>query len=230
MNSHDIYRRAVSFVYPNVCPFCSKVIEYNEYYCESCKESLPYVRKQTGICENITRFYICCFYVQRARNAIFRVKMKKDRGPVYAIGKLMSEMLRDELKTADMLVPVPSGFMSKLKRGFSPAELIAKRISEFSKTPVIKAVRINSKITEQKQLSSKERIENAKISFYVNPKADVSQKRIILIDDVCTTGSTISVIAQKLSEAGAKEVCAAVFAKTLRLSKIELHKKTFRKV
>lgn len=230
MNSHDIYRRAISIVYPNVCPFCLKVIEYNEYLCESCKEYLLYVRKRIDISDSISRFYACCFYAHRAKDAVYRMKLDKEIYPVYAIGKMMAEMLRDELKTADMLVPVPSGFMSKLKRGFSPAELIAKRISEFSKTPVIKAIGVNNKKVEQKLLRGKQRIENAKISFYVNPKADVSQKRIILIDDVCTTGSTISVIAQKLSEAGAKDVCAAVFAKTVRLSKIELHKKTFRKV
>ncbi len=219
-----------SLAYPNACPFCSKVIEYDEYCCESCKEYLPYVRKQIGISDSISRFYACCFFALRAKVAVYRMKLEKEIYPVYGIGKMMYEMLREELETADMLVPVPCGFLSILKRGFSPAELIAKRISYFSKTPAIKAICVNGKKSEQKLLDETKRIENAKISFYVNPKADVSHKRIILIDDVCTTGSTISVIAQKLKEAGAKEVCAAVFAKTVRLSKIELHKKTFRKV
>lgn len=225
---YEGYRRVIALFYPNKCPFCGRITEYDKYLCESCAEYLPYIRKRIDVSESISRFYACCFYTQRARDAVLSMKFAGEIYPVDAFGKMMSEMLEDELKTADMLVPVPSGFLSVKKRGFAPAEKIAGRISIHSGVPMIKAVGAYDKKLEQKLLSGKKRIENAEKSFYVCPKADVLQKRIILIDDVCTTGSTLGVIAEKLRAAGAADVCAAVFAKTAELSGRELPRAKFR--
>lgn len=211
----SFYRKAIALIYPNVCPFCNKIIGAENLWCESCAEFLPYVRRTPIPPENVSRLYSCCYYMQRARYAVHSLKFGGQFYIAEAFGMMMSGILSDEMKNADMLVPVPSGFMSVKKRGFAPAEMLAKTISVQSGVPVVKALKARDDKLDQKELNSKERIENAKNSFSPNDKCDLCEKKIILIDDVCTTGSTLSAAAGILLNAGAKEVVAAVFAKTI---------------
>lgn len=145
--------------------------------------------------------------------------------PVDTFAVMMYKKISEEY--ADAFVPVPSGFMSVQKRGFSTAEKIAQRLSWLSGVPVLKALKASDNKQEQKMLNMKMRIENAKHSFYISDKADIRGKRLILIDDVCTTGSTLSVCAELLLNAGAAEVTAAVFAKTVDLSRNKRERKKF---
>lgn len=161
---------------------------------------------------NISRIYACCFYMRRVRDAVHTLKFGGLIYPADAFVLMMSRML--ENVEADVLIPVPSGRRSVRKRGFSTAELLAKRISIRLGIPMVNAVRAYSDKEEQKKLSVKARYENAKKSFYLNSRYDVRGKHVLLIDDVSTTGSTLAAIARLLREAGAADVSAAVFAKT----------------
>ena len=171
--------------------------------------------------ENISRFYACCYYLHRVRKAVHMLKFSTKIYPAEAFARMMEKMLADELKNADILVPVPSGSLSVIDRGFAPADKIAKIISVKSGVPLVKAIKARKEKLEQKELSIRKRAENAKNSFCPAKNTDVKGKRIILIDDVCTTGSTLSACAEILLKAGAKDVAAAVFAKTKNYS----HKK-----
>ena len=220
-------RRIISLLYPNRCPFCGKVINADKYMCESCPKFLPYVTKPLLPPENVSRLYACCYYAYRARTAVLSMKYKGLIYPVDAFALMMYKMISKE--HAHALVPVPSGFMSVQKRGFSTADKIAERISWFSGVPVLKALKARDDKQEQKMLNMKMRIENARQSFCINDKADIRGKKLILIDDVCTTGSTLSVCAELLTNAGAAEVTAAVFAKTVDLSRNKRENKKFSK-
>lgn len=141
--------------------------------------------------------------------------MLKFRGLIYpadVFALMMSKTL--EGVNADVLIPVASGWRSVRKRGFSTAKLLAKRISIRLGIPTANAVKAAPDKAEQKTLSVSARYENAKRSFYLDPRYDVRGKRVLLIDDVSTTGSTLAVIAELLRKAGAADVEAAVFAKT----------------
>lgn len=219
--AYKYYRRIVSVVFPNCCPFCGKIIGADEYWCESCIGTLPYVNNRLLPPENIDRFYACCYYTQKVRTAVHSMKFDGKIYAVDALSELLLTMLSDELKKADMLVPVPSGLKSVVGRGFAPAEMIAQRISWSCKIPAVKALRARKDKTDQKELSREQRIENAKNSFYIDSSAVtdiISGKRIILIDDVCATGSTLSASAGLLKNAGAARITAAVFAKTCGLA------------
>ena len=133
----------------------------------------------------------------------------------------MCEKLRDAKIEADFLVPVPSGFLSVKKRGFSTGKLLCRKVSERSGIPVLEAVLARDEKEEQKKFSKKKRIENALKSFYLSDDADVGGKRLILIDDLATTGSTLSAVASILLSAGAADVSACVFAKTMLCTRSE---------
>lgn len=210
---HELKRRVLSIFFPNVCPFCGRVVNMREYYCPPCAEMLPRIRRELPPPENVSRLFACCWYSGIAREAVHMLKFGCLIDPADAFALMMSETLRGLDIKADALVPVPSGIKSIEKRGFSPAEVIAKRISMRLELPIERALKAGADKIEQKTLSRKKRLQNARESFSVKDNAEIAGKRLLLIDDVTTTGSTLSVLAELLLNAGAADVSAAVFAK-----------------
>lgn len=210
LSRYELKRRALSVFFPNICPFCGRAIDAREYYCEACRELLPIIRGELPPPENVSRLYACCWYSCIARAAVHMLKFKCLIYPADTFGLMMSEMLRDV--EADALVPVPSGLLSIEKRGFSPAEAIAKRTSMRLDIPIENALTADIDKIEQKTLTRKSRKINAQKCFHLAKNADVSGKRLIIVDDVTTTGSTLSALAEILLGAGAADVSAAVFA------------------
>ena len=213
MSKYELKRRALSVIFPNICPFCGRAIEPREYYCEACHELLPRIRAELPPPEGVSRLYACCWYSGVARAAVHMLKFGCLIYPADTFGLMMSEMLR--VVNADALVPVPSGLRSLEKRGFTPAEEIAKRISLRLDIPIENALTANIDKIEQKTLTRKSRKINARNSFHIAKHADIQGKRLLIIDDVTTTGSTLSALAEILLGAGAADVSAAVFAQVL---------------
>ncbi len=210
---YEFKRRAVSVLFPNVCPFCGRVIEAADYYCEACFELLPVIRAAQTPPSNISRMYACCWYTGIARKAVHLLKFGEYIYSADAFGLFMTEMLNEANVSVDALVPAPSSLISIERRGFSPASAIAQRISLRTGFPVEEALTADIDKIDQKTLTRKSRIINAKKCFHLSKYAEVSGKRLLLIDDVTTTGSTLSALAEILLNAGAAEVSAAVFAK-----------------
>lgn len=113
-----------------------------------------------------------------------------------------------------LLIPVPL-HKTKLKwRGFNHAEEISKELSRVLRIPVLTNVLIKIKKTPaQVELKKEQRKENIKNVFLCQKKAPITNKKILLIDDVFTTGSTLEECARTLKRAGAKEVWGAVVAR-----------------
>jgi ComF family protein len=113
-----------------------------------------------------------------------------------------------------ILIPIPLTRKKLKNRGFNQSEEIAKKLSEKLKIPVIADCLIKIKENlPQMELSLKERQENIKGAFEVMKKEQIIGKKIMLIDDVYTTGSTMEEASRILKESGAKEVCGVVVAR-----------------
>lgn len=212
---YELRRRAISIIYPNRCPFCNEVVPMEAYYCKMCYKNLPFAPDYIEPPANISRLVVCCSYLRRARDAVLMLKYGRLIYPADVFGLMMYEKLQRLGVTADVIVPAPSGRKAVKKRGFSSALVIAKRISYRMEIPIVEAVRAVKDKVEQKTLSAKGRAENAKKSFFFDEKCSVEGKRVLLVDDVTTTGSTLSAIAKILLDAGAAEVVACVFARAL---------------
>ena len=118
------------------------------------------------------------------------------------------------LKLYDIIISVPMYKNKKKERGYNQTELIAKQISKklnikFEKD-CIKKIR-NTKV--QSKLNEKQRKENIKNAFIVNNKINLKNKKIILFDDIYTTGSTVNEISRILKNSGVKEILVLVIAK-----------------
>lgn len=218
---YEMGRRAVSVLFPNRCPFCGEIIAADEYYCRLCFKYLPFYRGKADAPENISRLDVVCRYTMRARRAVLSWKYG---GLVYgadAFALLMSRKLMRDRVTADLLVPVPSGFLSVKRRGFSTGLMLCERMSLRMGIPFADVIAARDDKAEQKHLSVKKRAENARSAFYLKKNADVKGKRVILVDDVTTSGSTLSAVADILLRAGTADVGACVFAQAVRYAHTE---------
>lgn len=216
---HRIYRYIIDWLYPNICPCCKKAIPYDADFCESCKSRI--IRFSGSIQIPYTDgFAAYCVYEDPVRPAILEFKKNPDGNSYYAFAcgiytALKENGLSDGL---DLIVPVPVSDKTMSERGYNQTELIAKELRFLMNVPY-KNVLIKSKETKmQKSIkNASERRENVADAFSVSHKAgDITGKSILLIDDLCTTGSTLENAAKALKNAGVKRVIAASFAKTMQ--------------
>ena len=124
---------------------------------------------------------------------------------------LDDERLRE--RPFDAIVPVPLHPAKQRERGFNQAALLAEWLSThmaLTVRPVLQRVRFT---TTQTAFDRSERMQNLRNAFRLRKKADVRKLRVLLIDDVLTTGSTLSECARILKEGGAQSVYAATAAR-----------------
>mgnify|MGYP000323268305 CR=1 FL=1 len=117
-----------------------------------------------------------------------------------ALGKLVRE------KRIEAIVPVPMYLKKERYRGYNQAALFGRALSEKMDIPCIPRLMIRVKDTRpQKELNGRERENNVKNAFQ-SPDNVVKYKRILIVDDIYTTGSTVEAVAERLKEAGAEQV------------------------
>ncbi len=133
-------------------------------------------------------------------------------------GRWMARAGRELLADADALVPVPLHWRRLWARRFNQSALLAKAISETAGVPVADdALRRIKATAQQVGLSQKERASNVQGAFHVPPEGRVAVqgRRLVLIDDVLTSGATADACARSLLRAGAASVDVVVFARVV---------------
>jgi ComF family protein len=169
-------------------------------------------------------------HFQKARSAgiydttlmrmIHRFKYEGDIHLAHPLGKLLLGTYRQffEQGAPDLIVPVPLHTRRFRERGFNQAYLLVRdwRKLESGAPPVEKDILFRSHRTQpQTGLKRKDRIRNIKNAFSVNPKAAIAGKKVLLVDDVYTTGATLDECARVLLEAGAERVDAVTLARAV---------------
>ncbi len=133
------------------------------------------------------------------------------------INYLKKENLTDKFREASgfVLVPIPLTLRRKMNRGFNQSELLAKEIGKFLNCPVINLLKRKKFISPQVEISDwQKRKENITGAFALNDKLQMTNyKKVILIDDVATSGATLEEAATVLNQAGIKEIYGLVVAK-----------------
>lgn len=120
-----------------------------------------------------------------------------------------------ELADVDALVPVPLHRVRRRTRGYNQAELLARQLSRWMHCPVRSGWLARTKDTpSQTGLTHAQRVENVQGAFAARSKLD--RTRILLVDDVCTTGATLNACARTLKRAGAASVQAATVARVVK--------------
>ena len=151
-----------------------------------------------------------------AAELIYNFKYRSRPELARPIGEIAAEALSSAGLKIDALCPTPLHWTRLLTRGYNQAELLAEVISAKSNIPVINMLKRHKRTGQQAKLSKKQRFENLKGAFSV-PDSTLCEKRsILLIDDVMTTGSTLSAAADSVLAAGAKEIFVLIAARRQR--------------
>lgn len=212
-----IKRWLLDFVYPNRCPFCDTIIPFDEYFCSGCgeaftpppkKEEHPYLDDLVAVTS----------YDSVSRPFVMEMKNNNNGYALSAASSMIFKRIEQEelLSDVDVITFIPMRKRDIRKRGYNQTKLIAKEISGLSRLPCRRLIDKIKDTEEQKKLSAEERRKNVKGVFsYCSNQYDIKGKNVLIIDDVCTTGSTLSEAARILRDEGAKKVFAAVFAKTV---------------
>ena len=135
----------------------------------------------------------------------------------YAYAELYAEMIKDYLLSYDIwqdfdcIVPVPLHRGRMRQRGYNQSELIARYVSKYIGLPLRADLVSRGRATEkQSSLKGMDRVSNVRGAFKCG--SDVKGKRIVLFDDIFTTGSTLRACAEPLKAAGAESICAVTLA------------------
>ncbi len=209
-------RRLLRLIFPPKCLFCRKVLLNTETdLCHACRsniEDFPRAKIKFSFVAGWTALW---YYNGEARTSILRYKFRDVRNYAPRYGRLLGmHILQSSLPQYDVLTWVPVSSHRNLTRGYDQVELIAKAVGRELKQPVVRTLRKVRNAPPQSGIRGEAaRKANVLGAFKVSRKADIKGKRILLLDDVITTGATISECARVLLTAGAKEVyCAALAA------------------
>lgn len=179
------------------CMKCGKNVKEEEEYCKECRETERHFTQGRGI----------YFYDEIMKASILRYKYGGSRnyGDFYAAA--LCKYAEQEIRhwKPDLIIPVPLHRKNYKERGFNQAEYLAEKVSSFYDIPTSSSlVKKVKKTKSQKHLDAKARRENLNGVFQVSERVD--GYRILVIDDVYTTGSTMDEIAACLKEKGAENV------------------------
>ena len=205
----------LDLLYPPKCPFCEKLTDRSGEICPDCLRLLPFTT-HAGAAQKGEFFDICLsplYYEGRARDALLRFKFggRSARSTVFA--RLMAETVRDHLSGAvDAVTWVPVSRRRKNRRGYDQAELLARELAKILNLPCIPTLRKIRRNAVQSSIPEPAR-RRANVSGAYRTVGDVSGKRLLLTDDVITTGATLSECARMLLMAGAEEVDCTTFVR-----------------
>ena len=144
------------------------------------------------------------------------LKFRGQRHLARPLAEYLAEVLRrqDFTREIDVIVPVPIHWRRKFSRGFNQSELIARRLGALLSVPVdCRSLRRVRHTKPQTRLSGAERLQNLKGAFKVRRPQNVKGRHVLLLDDVMTTGGTMTECARELRRAGATRIYAAVVAR-----------------
>lgn len=211
----NLTKRILHLLYPTRCPVCGSFININDKFCPECSKKLAPFTGAFAI-DGAAGFYAAFVYDKNISPAVILMKKGICGNADYALGQALGEKLMEcRLPHIDGIIPVPLYSADRRRRGYNQAKLIARHVSKVINAPVIKNAVIKHRATaQQKLLSGKERRENLKGAFCVKAPELIKGKSLLILDDVCTTGSTLSELTKLLRSSGAKEIFCAACCKT----------------
>jgi len=158
-------------------------------------------------------------YRDELRRVVLRMKRRTGDHLASALGDLYADRRGEELAPfrADVVVPIPMHWSRYVLRGTNSPEIMAARISRRLGVPFERALLVRHRMTQpQADLSPTKRFENVRGAFRLGRGYDIRGARILLIDDIMTTGATCSEAAKVLKKSGAEAVFVGVAARTLQ--------------
>ena len=240
--------RLFSLIFPDECRICAEpLVEVSripvcarclakakpldaEYFCVQCRSPFRsrFPLDEQGRCALCRRglrgfdaAYSFGFYEGELRELIHVFKYGRVQTLVKPLGRLIASALPGE-QSFDLIVPMPLHWRKRWRRGFNQAALLAQEIGRRSQVPVKNAVRSVKNTAAQAGLTNAKRRLNVSGAFRPAKNLGLSGKKILLVDDVMTTGATAASCARALKAAGATQVTLVTLARADRRIDLDL--------
>lgn len=216
-------------LYPPRCPVCDALMGIKEYgCCQRCSDILPWVsgakcmkcgrqlgdsrREYCDDCRKVRHFFdegaAVFTYAGRIRDSVYRMKFQNRRDYIPFFAGTMVQVLAGHLVQwrPEVILPVPMHIHKRRRRGYNQSELLAEEVARLTGIPLKKDVLRCVRLTkDQKKLDRCARRKNLHGSFAVGERS-LGFRRVLLVDDVYTTGSTVDELSRELKRHGVQQV------------------------
>lgn len=209
--------KILELIYPNVCGICGEICK--DSLCKKCaieikKYEINLINKNKKMYFNESMHIFKYNEIIRQRLIEYKFQDKSYMYKTFAKIILKNKKVCGFLEKYDIIIPVPIHKKRRLKRGYNQTELIAKEICKDISLELKTDVLIKQKnIIAQSELNKNERKQNIKNAFEIKSINEIIDKKILLFDDIYTTGSTVNECSRILRKAGAKQVGVLTIAK-----------------
>ena len=218
-------RCAVCHAWPSnaVCEECVRLFGQPQTRCRTCAVSLPETITQCGACLRqpppLAAVLAAVNYDYPWAQMVRDFKFHADIAWARSFARMMrsTPWVDPALEAADWIVPMPLSRQRLLERGFNQSDVLAAALVTGSQRTVRRDVLVRIRdTTPQSSLPRSERSANVANAFVVHPDRfhAVQGKKVVLVDDVMTTGASLHAAARALAQAGAAQTTALVFART----------------
>ncbi|MDR1821250.1 MAG: ComF family protein [Oscillospiraceae bacterium] len=212
MTLHNLFNNVISLFYPSRCAVCDALSR--TAFCGKCAAEYPPTTAAASGFDGLDRVYALFPYTDKVRKAVLNLKFHARPDIAASLGRAAAEFAPFTAADIDVVTFIPLSKKRARERGYNQAEIFAKSYAKGKGLPC-RALLVRTRNTAANSgLAAAARKENVSGAFAMKNGASAAGKRILLCDDVLTTGSTVASAAAVLRDAGAASVCVLCAAKT----------------
>ena len=211
---NKLFRRILDLLYPPKCVFCGKILRKDEEnVCLSCRTKLPVCTDKLQAGPYLDEAAAVFSYEGLVRDSLLRYKFGGREQYAVCYGEWLAAAVSARLPSVDAVTWVPVSRKRKRKRGYDQAMLLARETARRLGKPLVPTLRKTRDNPAQSGIhDASERRVNVLGAYECIADRAVLEKRLLLVDDIFTTGATLGEAARTLRVSGAALVCGAVLA------------------
>ena len=207
----------LNYFYPPTCGICGKL--NNDYLCKKCEKLLNgHVSENVLNIDNMNfQELIYIFkYEGIIRESILKYKFEEKSYlyKTFVNFLLKNDKVFENIKNYDTIIPVPISNKRYKKRGYNQSWLLAMELSKLMNLTLITNCLFKAKdVIEQSKLTKEQRVENIKDVYFLTNESKIENRKILLLDDIYTTGSTVNECCRMIKKANPKNIGVLVLAR-----------------
>lgn len=185
------------FFSKDYCHFCLNNLADN-FICEDCKERLVYVNGKKELCNGIC--YYPLFYNNYIKEIIKRFKYKSDTYLIKPLAGILYKFINDKNIEFDYISYIPMYHKDEFERGYNQSKILAEILSDLTGKKLIKIIEKIRSTKHQNKLTKLERLNNLETVFEAIKLEELRNKKLLIIDDLVTTGSTFNTVSNEIKK------------------------------